>query len=151
MEIKHLESVKVLSYSLKTTLNEMISNVGNLPMELIAAVEKAGRKVAGAQIWTYDMTENGMTGEFTLGLNIPVDELFESDDKRFLCQELPPYKCLTDFNNGAWSKVGVVYEKMEKFAAENNLTANLISREVYLHCDFENEDNCVTEVQLSIN
>jgi effector-binding domain-containing protein len=58
---------------------------------------------------------------------------------------------LADYNNGPWDQVGKVYEKMMQEVEEKKYQPTFVSREVYLKCDFINQENCITEVQFGIN
>ena len=131
-------------------MKEMLQKLGTIPQELEASVSKAGKEVTGPAIWVYNCPDGNIENEFILDVTLPVNEMFEPDDSRFVCKELPEFKCLIDYNKGPWNQVGKVYESMMKHARENGINIKHLSREVYQVCDFENQENCVTEVQLEI-
>ncbi len=63
---------------------------------------------------------------------------------------LPSMECAIAVHEGAWSELAASYEKLirEVFASGRSLSG--IAREAYLHIDFNNPENCRTEIQLGL-
>lgn len=149
MKIKTIAPVLVLSKSVETTLAGMDQAIGNLPQHMTDMITEAGRQITGPQIWIYHSADGTPDKPITIQVTIPVDKPFECP-AGFECTALPSFRCIVDFNNGPWKEVGKVYENMMQHIETNHLKCTWTSREIYHVCDFENQDNCVTEVQLGI-
>ena len=49
---------------------------------------------------------------------------------------------------GAWMEMGRTYQVMMEEIAKKSMGFTGVSREIYINCDFENQQNCVTELQI---
>lgn len=149
MEIKKIESVKVLKYSTKATLKDLASYTGVVPTELMTTVAEQGIEVAGSQIWQYTGSDGNPDTTFLLEICVPIKE-FKGDSGKFEFGVLPEIKCLSVIHKGSWSKMGATYGEMMAEIAQKKMSISGICREIYTHCDFENEANCVTEIEIAI-
>ncbi len=149
MEIKTIQPVLVLSRTLKTTLKTLAEDIGNLPAAMSVMISEAGSTISGPQIWIYHCNDGNPESEIQLEITFPINKTFKTDNQ-FVCKELPEFRCISAFNNGPWNEVGKTYEHLMSELAKNDLIPTFVSREVYIHCDFENQANCITEVQLGI-
>lgn len=149
MEIKKIAPMLVMSKTIETTLAQMAEAVGNLPDPMNLIIEEAGGQVAGSQIWVYHSADGNPDRPITIQLTFPLLNPIACPDG-FECIELPEFKAVVAFNNGPWNEVGKIYCQMMKFITDQNLTYNMVSREIYHVYDFENQQNCVTEIQVGI-
>lgn len=149
MEIKNSNSKLVFSYETKTSLKNLMQAIGNKPNDLMVELEKQGINPAGPQIWTYEGCSGKPEDDFTLKITAPVAKKGK-DSEEFKFEELPEYKFVGVTHKGAYSEFQDVYCKIMKEVEENNLIPDGTSREIYLNCDFENQANCVTEIQIGV-
>jgi len=149
MEIKHVDSILVLGTSLRTNLANMLENVGSKAEVLMQRVAELGVNPTGAQVWEYKGCDGDVEKEFDLLISIPVDRKAD-DGNGFTFTELAPIKCASMIHKGAWSELGTSYCVLMKELEQQNLVFTGTSREIYLNCDFENPQNCITEIQVEI-
>jgi effector-binding domain-containing protein len=149
MEKKNVGKTTVLMYSLKSSLATMTQDVGDITNEMMALVTKLGLEVAGPQIWQYTGSDGQPTTKFTLDICIPVKET-KGDPGKFKFATLPEFKCISETQKGPWNKLGNVYQRIMGEITRKSIPMTGISREIYLVCDFANQENCVTEVQMEI-
>lgn len=149
MEKKTVEKILVLCISLDTTLKAMHTDVGDLPNELIAKAMELQLEIAGPQIWVYDGTDGHRDTPFELTIAVPVSKK-SGDPGKFRFGEFPEMNCISEIHKGHWAKLGETYCKLIPAIGQQGSTITGISREVYHVCDFENQENCVTEIQIEI-
>ena len=149
MEKKNVEKTTVLMYTLKSSLATMTTDVGNLPDEMMTIVQKLGLEITGPQIWQYTDSDGQPNTKFTLDICIPV-KAANGDPGKFKFLTLPEFKCISEIHKGAWDKLGNTYQRIMGEITRKSIPFTGVSREIYIGCDFENPENCVTEVQMEI-
>ncbi|WP_075591278.1 GyrI-like domain-containing protein [Labilibacter marinus] len=149
METKKIEKTLVASHSLKTTLSKIYEAVGVIPNKVKEGIEKQNISPVAPQIWNYIDCNGSMDAEFTLEVCIPVDK--KGTDTEFISyKELQDFSCEAHTHNGPWSDFVEVYPKLfgELEKQGKAYTGNV--REVYHNCDFEDQNKCVTEIQIEV-
>lgn len=147
MEIKQLQSKKVFYTSLKATLQSLTNDVSEKPNQLIEDLRKTSIKETGPQEWVYYGSDGKPQTEFTLEICMPVEETQKGN---------PSFKILDggifaiETHKGPWSALGVTYQKMIQEIMISGKRPSGVSREVYHVCDFVNQENCITEVQIEL-
>lgn len=149
MEKKNLSPVNVLSYELRATLKTIITDSGNIPNELMAKASELGLEVAGPQIWDYFGADGRPDTNFTLKICVPVKEA-KGNPGKFTFEVLPEITCISEIHKGPWNQLGNTYHRIFGEMSRKKLAPTGASREVYVTCDFENEENNVTEVQIVV-
>jgi effector-binding domain-containing protein len=149
MEKKNVGKTTVLMYSLQSSLSTMQKDVGDIPGEMMAVATKLGLEIAGPQIWQYTGSDGMPNTRFTLDICIPVKEA-KGDPGKFKFSSLPEFKCISEIHKGSWDKLGNVYQLIMGEITRKSIPITGVSREVYMVCDFEKPENCVTEVQMQI-
>ena len=149
METQKIKKTLVAAHTFTTSLSKINEAVGIKPNQIMEELSKQSILAKAPQIWNYIGCDGQMDTEFTLQICIPVAEKGQNTD--FISfSELSEYPCITHMHNGPWSEFARVYE---------NLFANIVKaghkptgncREVYHHCDFEDQAKCVTEIQVEI-
>lgn len=147
MEIKKIESKKVFYHSLKSTLQTLTNDVGNIPNQLVVALNKAGLKEQGPQEWVYYGSDGKPNTEFALEICLPIEGVANSMEK---VKWLEEGTFAIEIHKGAWAALGGTYQKMIQEIMKTGKQATGISREIYHVCDFVNQDNCITEVQIEV-
>lgn len=132
----------------ETTLNEIGKYVGDVPMQMMETVMKAGGIMAGPQVWQYEGADGNMDTKFQLTIAVPLTEQVEA--LKGSTKELEPIECCTIIHNGAWSELKGSYQKVIEEIMTAGKQPGSICREVYHQVDFEEPANNVTEIQMSI-
>ncbi len=146
MEKKKIEAQTVLAFSLKATLKTITTAPGNAPEEIIQKAETLGLKITGPQIWQYRNCDGKPETIFDLDICLPVKEA-KGDAGKFHFDTLPEVVCISEIHKGAWSNLTNTYNRILGEISRKEIVPTNISREVYLVCDLEKPDNCLTEVQ----
>ncbi len=153
MEVKKTKAIEVFAYETKTTLKEMMSEVAHIPEELMKGLANQGLNPTGAQIWTYNRIDDECIGDpdkkFMLGVTVPVNKK-GADTENYKFKNLQPYKYAQKTHKGAYSEFPEVYGKFIEEIQKAGLEIDGTSREHYINCDFENQENCVTDIQIGI-
>ncbi len=149
MEKKTVEKVNVLCISIDTKLKSMMEDTGNLPNELVEKALELNLEIAGPQIWVYDATDGSPATPFELTIALPVNNQ-KGDPGKFRFAEFPEFNCISEIHNGPWAKLGETYQKLMPSVLQPGQSCRVICREVYHICDFENQENCVTEIQVEV-
>ena len=149
MEKKTIEKTTVICYTLKTSLKAMHHDVGNLPNEIADKIAQLKMEIAGPQIWVYEGSDGNLNTRFELTIAIPVNKI-SGDPGKFRFAEFPEFKCISEIHKGPWASLGTSYQKLMPSIMQQGHTLTGISREVYTVCDFDNQENCITEIQIEI-
>jgi len=150
MEKKKVEKVNVIMFTMKSTLSTIAQDAGNIPMELMQKAEELGLEITGPQIWQYRNVDGSPTSLFDMDICIPIKEA-KGNAGKFIYKELPEITCVSEIHKGAWSDLKNTYSRMMGEMTRNGMIPGNMSREVYLVCDFENPENCLTEIQLLLH
>ncbi len=149
METKTIKPLKVFAFSFETTLKNMLSDAGSVPSEITQSATDNGFALAGPQIWFYHDCYGDMEKPFRLTIAQPVEGEGAVPGK-FVLEQLPEISVVSKIHKEPWSKLGETYMKMMEEINTQGLRYSGNSREVYHHCDFENQENSVTEVQIEV-
>ncbi len=82
-------------------------------------------------------------------MSIPVEKS-SVDHGKFSFAELPEFNCISELHYGAWDKLGETYQKLMPAIAQQGFIYTGMAREIYSVVDFENPENCVTEIQVGV-
>jgi len=149
MEKKTVQKTDVLCYHLNTTLKSMMTDVRMLPDEMMAKAVELKLEIAGPQIWIYDGADGNPDKPIKLTIAIPVTKSIGNPGK-FYFMDLPQLNCISEIHKGPWAKLGETYHKLMPTIMQQGLTYTGITREVYHVCDFEIQENCITEIQIEV-
>jgi effector-binding domain-containing protein len=149
MEKKTVQKTTVLCISINSTLKSMMTDTGNLPDELVAKATELQLEIAGPQIWVYEGSDGNPNTKFELTIAIPVSKTF-GDPGKFRFAEFPEFKCISEIHKGAYAKLGETYQKLMPAIMQQGLSFTGTTREIYKVADFENQENCITEIQIQI-
>ncbi len=149
MEMKTIASVTVACYNLNTNLIKLKDAVGVMPAKLMDEIRSQGIEPTGPQIWHYQGCDGDPATEFLLKICFPVNKVGINNNE-ITFETLGEFKSLSAIHNGPWSEFQSVYENLIGELLCSGYEMNGLNREIYLHCDFENQNNCVTEIQIGI-
>lgn len=149
MELKIVESVLVCGIKVQTSLKSIMELVGSTPDRLMAELVAQGIKPTGAQIWQYTGCDGNPETVFDLLICVPVEQRGQ-DRNGVAFLTLGSFRCACSMHEGSWNELGKAYEALMGEMVKGGLTMTTASREVYHRCDFENPQNCLTEIQLEV-
>lgn len=149
MQIKTHPPMTVLYSTHQTTFGELIKFAGVTVKELYKYVVDLDLLICGPQYWFYYGVDGNPETVFTLEIALPVQGKIPSSPPPFF-KELPPFKCLSARHEGPWEQMSGVYGKMMEMIGEKGFAMNGIFSEAYLHVDFVQPDNNITEVQIGL-
>lgn len=150
MEKKTIAAKKVLKYSLQTTLANIKTDPGKIPVEIVQKAEELGIDMAEPQIWQYNGADGKPDTKFQLDICLPVKEIKEEAGK-FSFDILPEITCISEIHKGSYATLGNTYCRLFGEISRKGIIPAMVGREEYINCDFENEENNITEIQIIIN
>jgi hypothetical protein len=148
MEIKELSKVFVYHKQITTTLKDIYQFVGNTPAKVAEEAVKNRYKIIGPQIWNYVGVDGNPDSKFIVDICFPVEGDFDSNNPG--TKYLDGYKSACYLLKGPWSELSNAYSVLIGEMVVQGLKPSNTCREVYHLCDFENPENCITEIQLGI-
>lgn len=147
--MKKVESMVVISYSTTLNFEGLKTLVGVVPLEIERVAKDQGFEVNGKQIWAYEGCDGNPATQFGLKICLPIiptTKLIVHD--RFKIETLDEIQVCTAIHKGNWMDMGITYQSlMGGMMAANHFPTGR-TREIYDIIDFQNPDNCVTEVQV---
>jgi len=149
MEKKSVAKTTVLMYTLQSSLATMQNDVGDIANEMMGVATKLGLEITGPQIWQYRGSDGQPNTKFMLDICIPVKET-KGDPGKFKFVTLPEFKCISEMHKGPWNQLGNAYQRIMGEVTRKSIPITGNSREIYITCDWEHPENCVTEVQMEI-
>ncbi|MHA4808271.1 GyrI-like domain-containing protein [Flavitalea flava] len=149
MQIKTHPPMTVLYSTHQTTFGELKNFAGVTVKKLYKHVVNLDLLICGPQYWFYYGVDGKPNTVFTLEIALPVQGRIPANPPPFF-KELPPFKCLSVRHEGPWDQLSGVYGKMMETIGEKGLAMNGIFSEAYIHVDFLQPDNNITEVQIGL-
>lgn len=148
MEIKEINPVPVYFKQVETTLREINKYVGNTPAMVAEEALKKGYKIIGPQIWNYMGADGNPDTKFTIDICFPIEQsdINNGSDTKIL----GGFKAACHILKGPWSELSTAYSALMGEMNEKGLQLSSYCREVYHLCDFNEQNNCITEIQLGI-
>jgi effector-binding domain-containing protein len=147
MEKKTIEKQTVLMYTMTSTLATLMTDPGNVPMEIMEKASELGLEVLGPQLWQYTGVDGKPDTEFKLEICLPVKEA-KGDAGEFKFETLPAITCISETHKGSYSTLKNTYDRMFGEMTRKGIMSSMLGREVYHVYDPENEENNVTEIQI---
>jgi len=151
MRTTTVKAQKVLKFTTKATLKDLNKYTGSKPNELYAEAARLGYQCWEPQIWQYTGADGKPDTEFKLEIMLPIQgEGNGQKPEQFEIESIGEFKALQTLHEGPWSEIGPVYCQLMKHVGQNNLPITGTTREVYIRCDFEHQENCITEVLIGL-
>lgn len=141
--------MSALTYTLETTLQNMIADAGNLPFEIMDQASSLGLQLSGPQTWIYKDCYGEADKPFELTIAVPVVAEKGSPGK-FSFEKLPELKACATIHKGGWDQIGETYTGLMRELEKKNLHFTGYSREVYHHWDMDKPENNVTEILVEV-
>lgn len=149
MEVKTVDPVLVCGIKVRTSLRNLVDQACSKADDLMAELVAQDINQAGSPIWAYSGCDGNPDTEFDLSICTPVERKGE-DRNGFTFFTLGSFRCASMLHKGPWSNLSKTYETLIGEMAKEGLQVTADCREVYLCCDFEDQQKCLTEVQMEI-
>lgn len=149
MPINEINPMMVLYFSTQTTLRELNQYVRTVARQLYKEACRADLEVAGPVYFIYYGADGKPDTEFILEIALPITPVAGYAGE-FQTKQLPFFRCISTIHGGDWSKISETYGKLIGELLADGHTMNGVSRELYLHLDFQALENNITEIQVGI-
>lgn len=150
MKKKTVSPMTVIKYSMKTSLRTFHQDIDGIPREIEEKAAELGLETTGPHTWVYFGANGDIDNPFVLDITVPVKEA-KGDGGKFRFEELPEFDCVVTEHKGPWSDLEKVYRQFVPEILKSGNQMSGFSREVYHVVDLENQENCVTEIQIGID
>lgn len=147
MEIKKIEQTPVIRFSVRTSLKELNNYTFVVPEALKQKAEELGIATNKPQIWQYTGSDGNPNTEFLLQICVPISKI-QGNAGNFEFATIPAHTFISHIHKGPWNLLGNTYKMLVDEIVSKKLRYTNITRELYVNCDFENQENCITEVQV---
>lgn len=149
MQIKELNPIRVLQFSTETSLQELEKYVRIKAHELYKEAAKCDLEVTGPVYWIYSGMNGNPTAKFHLDIAIPVHG--NTYTGKFNLAQHDAFKCISAIHKGGWEKLAETYGLIFREIREKGIVPTSVCRELYIHMDFEDPSNNITEIQVGIH
>ncbi|RYF77609.1 MAG: GyrI-like domain-containing protein [Cytophagaceae bacterium] len=141
--------------ALTISLRAGLSSLAQLGMaadsQVRAEAVRLGLNSAVASQWIYTGISGHPDDEFDLAIALPVNVTVTGvPGDSFAIRNVPAFRCAQYTYTGPWSDLSEVYDALfVQFYADDHVYDGRV-REIYRVVDMENQDNCVTDIQIGI-
>ncbi|GAB3944927.1 hypothetical protein GCM10028805_13190 [Spirosoma harenae] len=149
LSIKETEPFTALSFTTRTTLRTLSQYVRNIAEDLYEEANRLKINVSGPIYWVYTGASGDENHEFQLEIALPITQTGEPSNE-FSYKTFPSFRCATYTHAGPWSDFKELYSLLFAQFYRDGYQGNSNVREVYIVIDFENQDNCITEIQIGL-
>jgi effector-binding domain-containing protein len=140
----------VLFSSRQTTLEDLPSLSGTVVRDLYRYVADLDLLVCGPQYWFYYGVDGRPGTRFTLEIALPVQGKIPTALLPFF-KRIPSFRCLSSRYEGPWEGIAEEYRRMLQHIKDNQLEMNGMYAESFLHIDFDEPANQITEIQIGLS
>lgn len=152
MENKTAPAMTVLSCQIRTNMKNMLTDVGDLNKEIYKTAIEAGFQPTGPQYWVYKWESVDPESDFDLRITLPVATFGKAlNNGVFNLVYEDAFKCISKTHTGAYDTLKESYSQIMEYIEAKKIVPGNVCREVYMNCDFEQQDNCITEIQFGIS
>jgi effector-binding domain-containing protein len=149
MQNKTIEKMNALVFTTQTNMAGLQQYVRVKAHELHQLAAKNNLEVTGPVYWIYTGVDGNPETRFQLEIALPVSQP-NGEFEDCAIKKLSVFHCLSETYNGDWNGIPGVYQQLFSEAMTQKLMPMGVSREIYIHMDFEHPENNITEVQLGI-
>ena len=142
--------MSVLFSTHQITLEQLPTLAGTAVRDLYRYVADLDLLVCGPQYWFYYGVDGQPGTRFTLEVALPVQGRIPTAVlPRF--KQIPAFRCLSSRYEGPWDGIAGEYRRMLQHIKDNQLNMNGIYAESFLHIDFDEPANQITEIQIGLS
>ena len=140
----------VLYSTRQATLSDLPSFAGTVVRDLYRYVADLDLLVCGPQYWFYYGVDGKPQTRFTLEVALPVQGKIPTAVLPYF-KRIPAFRCLSSRYEGPWEGIAEEYRRMLAYVSDNGLKMNGIYAESFLHIDFDDPANQITEIQIGLS
>lgn len=132
MKKKTIPAQKVIAKTVRTSLQNIVSGIGNWPDQIMADTRKNGLSMAGAMVYVYNGCDDSPETIFELQMCLPVVDN-AGYKGAFEATELPEYPCLESMYVGSMPDLAIKgWAAFMAEAAGEQTSFSKEGREVYV-------------------
>ena len=150
MQVKEIKPINFLYFKTETKINELSGFVSRVGKALHLEAAKQSLEVTGPVYWNYFGFAGDVSQPFTLEISIPIAELPVNYQGEFSYKRTSGFKCLSVMHYGSWLEMPKTYGALVQYLTHHQLKPKMMNRELYINCDFTDQDANVTEIQMGI-
>jgi effector-binding domain-containing protein len=139
----------VLYSTRQATLSDLPTYSGTVVRELYRYVADLDLLVCGPQYWFYYGVDGRPETKFTLEIALPVQGKIPTAVLPYF-KRIPAFRCLSSRYEGPWEGIAEEYQRMLQYISDKELKMSGIYTESFLHIDFDDPANQITEIQIGI-
>jgi len=144
-----MNPITVLSFIKQVRIPDLQEFVRIKARELYFDAIHSNLEVMGPVYWVYHGMDGNPQTLFTLEIALPV-LLSNGYSGDFAINKLAPFKCISAIHKEGWDRLPGTYMKLYGEISRAGYTPANECREIYMHIDFDNAGNNITEVQVGI-
>jgi effector-binding domain-containing protein len=146
--VKDVAPFTSLSFTTQTTLQQL-NQYNYIPEKLCNEASRLGLIPAGPIQYIYTDVNGDPTNVFQLTIALPVEQV-KGEPDGFSFTTFREFHCLSYNHVGSWSEFPELYDNLFAKFHQDGYQGGSLVREVYTIVDFENPENCVTEIQIGL-
>jgi effector-binding domain-containing protein len=139
----------VLYSTRQATLRDLPSFAGTVVRDLYRYVADLDLLVCGPQYWFYYGVDGRPETKFTLEVALPVQGKIPTAVLPYF-KRIPASRVLSSRYEGPWEGIAEEYQRMLTYISDNGLKMNGIYAESFLHIDFDDPANQITEINIGL-
>ncbi|GAB3904905.1 hypothetical protein GCM10028803_35000 [Larkinella knui] len=150
MQLKEAKPLTTLAFSTQTTLAGLTPFVRTVARQLYREAVRLDLEITGPICWQYTGVDGKPDTVFDLDIVLPVQSM-QGEPAEGLA-----FKKLASFNSGSvehlgnWGNLAATYGPLAGGLVQAGHQLSAVNREVYVHMDFENPANNVTQIYMGI-
>lgn len=146
MQIKEAKPLTTLAFFTRTTLRDLNPFVRTVARQLYREASRLDLEVTGPIIWQYDGGDGNPETVFQLDIVLPVQQFQGEPTERLVFKKLDGWKSAFTEHDGSWETLALTYGPFMGELVQGGYPIGSLSREAYVHIDFENADHNVTQI-----
>lgn len=140
----------VLYSTRQATLRDLPSFAGTVVRDLYRYVTDLDLLICGPQYWFYYGVDGQPGTKFTLEVALPVQGKIPTAVLPYF-KRIPAFRCLSSRYEGPWEGIAEEYQRMLHYISENGLKMSGMYAESFLHIDFDDPANQITEIHIGLS
>ena len=149
LAINETQPFTALCFTTRATLQTLSRHTASVAENLYREAARLNLDVVGPIQWIYTGVTGDMTNEFQLEIVLPISQPGEQSSE-FSYKVFPAFRCASYTYTGSWSDFGEVYGALFGQLHRDGYQNDGHVREVYRVVDFDNQANCVTDIQIAL-
>ena len=149
LSVKETQPFTALCFTTRATLQTLSQYVRGVAETLYSEAANLGLEVTGPIQWIYTGVNGNETNEFQLEIVLPISQPGNSSEQ-FTYQVFPSFRCATYTHTGPWSDFGELYDALFAQLYRDGYQNDGRVREIYSVVDVENQERCITEIQIAL-